>query len=491
MKRVVVPGRDLRPTRPRGRPDDGAYSPPIATDTPDPNDGASIIARLDRLPATRGVWTIVGLLSLAFFFELYDMLLSAYIAPGLVRSGVFTTTTAGAFGMTGIAAFIAALFGGLTVGTLVAGALNDRFGRRAIFTWALLGYTAASVSMAFQHSAAAIILHRFAAGIGLGIEMVTIDTYICEFVPRSLRGRANALCQTIGFCAVPIVAGLSWLLVPIAPLGLEGWRWVVLIGASSALAAWYIRLRLPESPRWLVQRGRLSEARAIVERLERGSEQGQGMPLPIPAMIEPVAGAGRFAELFRPPYRSRTIMMAVFNIAQTIGYFGFTNWVPTLLIEHGITVTKSMAYTTIIALAAPIGPMLGLVIGDRFERKWIIVSGAVTIVLAGGLFAVATAPLLLVLIGIVLTVAGNVISFAYHAYQAEIFPTRIRAKAVGFVYSFSRVTAMLNAFAIAFLLRQGGVTGVFAFICAAYAVVIVVIGAFGPRTRNRALESIA
>ncbi|TCP72875.1 putative MFS transporter [Sphingomonas sp. PP-CE-1G-424] len=463
--------------------------PPLRTMTIATNGDVS--ARLDRLPATRTVWTIVALLGLAFFFELYDMLLSGYIAPGLVSGGLFTTTTAGLFGTQGIASFIAALFAGLTVGTMIAGAFNDRFGRRAVFTWALLGYSAASVAMAFQSSAMAINALRFCAGVGLGVEMITIDTFICELVPGHVRGRAIALSQTIGFVAVPVVALLSWILVPLTPFGLEGWRWVVLIGASSAVAVWYIRRRLPESPRWLVQQGRLVEAEAIVAALERRIEQESGAALPPPSAERPVVRDGRFGEMFRAPYRRRTIMMIVFNIFQTIGYFGFTNWVPTLLIEHGIPVTKSMAYTAIIALAAPVGPMLGLAIGDRFERKWIIVAGAATVVSAGGLFAASASPVLLIVLGIVLTVAGNTISFAYHAYQAEIFPTRIRAKAIGFVYAFSRISAMLNAFLIAFVLRQGGVAGVFGFIAASYIVVIGAIGVFGPATANRALEDIA
>jgi putative MFS transporter len=462
-----------------------------AAKTQDMVSAGSLSARLDRLPATRTVWKIVAMLSLAFFFELYDMLLSGYIAPGLVRSGIFTTTTVGLFGLTGVASFIAALFAGLTVGTMSAGAFNDRFGRRAVFTWALLGYTAASVTMAFQSSATAVNSLRFIAGIGLGVEMITINTYISELVPKHLRGRAFALCQTIGFTAVPIVAVLSWLLVPIAPLGVDGWRWVVLIGATSAIAAWYIRLRLPESPRWLVQKGRIAEAEAIIVALERRIEIESGKPLPPPAPTEPVVQGGHFVEMFQPPYRGRTIMMVIFNIFQTVGYYGFTNWVPTLLIEHGVEVTKSMGYTAVIALAAPLGPMLGLAIGDRFERKWIIVAGAATIVVAGGLFAVTTAPLLLVAVGVALTIAGNTISFAYHTYQTEIFPTRIRAKAVGFVYSFSRLSAMVNAFLIAFILREGGVPGVFGFICGAYVIVIIAIGVFGPRTTGRSLEEIA
>ena len=97
-------------------------------------DSGAISARMDRLPATRTVWKLIVLLSLGFFFEIYDLLFTGYIAPGLVRSGILTATTTGLFGTSGVASFIAALFCGLFVGTISCGFLADRFGRRAIFT---------------------------------------------------------------------------------------------------------------------------------------------------------------------------------------------------------------------------------------------------------------------------------------------------------------------------------------------------------------------
>ncbi len=108
-------------------------------------DAGSISARLDRLPATRSIWKLVVLLSLGFFFELYDLLYSGYVAPGLVKSGLLTATTHGLFGSTGVASFIAALFSGLFIGTIACGFLADRFGRRAVFTYSLLWYSAANL----------------------------------------------------------------------------------------------------------------------------------------------------------------------------------------------------------------------------------------------------------------------------------------------------------------------------------------------------------
>src|ERR1700730_6210227 len=141
-----------------------------------PLSAGMISARLDRIPATRTIWKFVVLLSLGFFFELYDLLYSGYIAPGLVKSGILTTTTAGLFEMKGVAAFLASLFSGLFVGTICCGFLADRFGRRAIFTYSLLFYTAANLIMAFQVTAAGLNSWRFMAGLGICVLLVTIGT---------------------------------------------------------------------------------------------------------------------------------------------------------------------------------------------------------------------------------------------------------------------------------------------------------------------------
>ncbi len=456
---------------------------------------ALISMRLDRLPTTRYIWKLVLLLSLGGCFEFYDLFLMTYIGPGLVRSGLFASGSVSFFGLTGLASFVSATFAGLFIGTLAFGFAADRYGRRTIFTYSLLWYTASSMVMAFQTSAAQILLWRMITGIGIGVELVTIDTYIAELMPKEIRGRAFAINQVVQFAAIPLVALVSWLLVPRNPFGLAGWRWVVLIGSAGAIFVWIIRRGIPESPRWLIARGHIAEAELAVTKMEERVAAELGAELPAvasEASAEAQADSEvKFVQIFRRPYLRRTIMLMVFHLAQTVGYYGFASWVPTLLIAAGIRTTASLQYSFIIAVFAPVGPLLVQGIADKFERKWQIVWSAICVGGFGLLFARQTEPGWLILLGVLLTCSNNWMSVAFHAYQAELFPTPVRAQAVGFVYSWSRFSAIFTSLTIGFFLQRFGVGGVFAFIAGAMAAVVVAIGVFGPRTRGLALESIS
>jgi MFS transporter, putative metabolite:H+ symporter len=448
-----------------------------------------ISRRLESLPASSYLWRLVILLSLGGCFEIYDLFLTGYIAPGLNRSALLTTTTDSFFGFSGIGAFVAATFAGLFAGTFFLGFLADRFGRRSIFTFALLGYTAASVIMACQTTSSGLLLWRFLAGIGIGVEIITIDAYITELVPSWMRGRAFAVNQAVMFIAVPIVAFLAWWLVPLSPLGLDGWRWVVLIGAAASMVIWILRLFVPESPLWLARHGRYGEAIDIVGKLEAATgadPRAERMAEARPSVaIKPVG----FAELFRPPYLSLVVLFMVFNFCQAFGFYGFANWVPTLLVEKGITVTKSLQYSFIVAFAYPIAPLLAASFADRFERKWIICGASAAIITFGLAFAQITEPALLIGCGVLLTAANMTMSYAYHAYQTEVFPTAIRARAAGLVYSMSRISATFSGFVVAFMLKQSGVVGVFGLITAAMLIVIISLAAFGPNVRGKPLDA--
>jgi putative MFS transporter len=452
----------------------------------------TVAARLDRLPPSRHTRRLVTLISLGGWFEFYDLFFTAYIALGLFKGGLFTPTTQGLFDLNGFASFVAALFLGLFVGTLAFSWVSDRFGRRSIFTFALLWYSLGALIMAFQNTPETIDLWRFIASVGLGVELVNVDTYVSELVPREQRGPAFAYNQFVMFTAVPVVAFLGWQLVPQQIFGLDGWRWVVIIGSIGAFVIWWIRRSLPESPRWLEQHGRGAEAEAIVAELENKIRaDGVALAPPQPIAGEEMRKTGGWSEMWNATYRGRTVMLIVYNLFQTVGYYGFSSWVPTLLISQGIGVTKSLAYTFIIAVAAPIGPLVGVLFADRFERKWQIAGAAAGIAVFGLLFAQQTTAAGVIACGLLITLANNWMSFSFHAYQAELYPTRIRAQAVGFVYSWSRFSAIFSGFIIAFFLGNYGTLGVFTFIAGAMAVVFVVIAGFGPAVTRRRLEAIA
>ncbi len=453
---------------------------------------AEITARIDRLPACWTVWRLIVLLSLGAFFEMYDLFQTAYVSPGLISSGIFRVGAKGLFGLTDQATFAAATFAGLFVGTILFGSVADKFGRRTVFTYSMLWYTVANICMGLQHTNVGVDAWRFISGMGIGVEIVTIDAYISEFAPRRIRGRAFALNQCVQFLAIPTVALASWILIPRTPFGISGWRAVVFLGAFGAIVVWFIRRVIPESPRWLAQRGRLEEAGEAISRIEARVEAETGR-----ALAEPRVGpaelpdSGKFAEIWEPPYGRRTAMLIVFNFFQTIAFYGFGNWVPALISAKGANFTNSLQYSAIIALMYPIGPLLCMLFADRFERKWQIVAAAIGTATFGLLFARMTSRSELLTLGMLITLSNNLLSYSFHAYQAELYPTRIRARAIGFVYSWSRLSTMFTSFMIAFFLENFGTTGVFAFIAASMLVVILAVGVFGPRTNDLALEEIS
>ena len=455
---------------------------------------SAILARLDRLPATRQIWMMVALLSLGGMFEFYDLFMTGYVVPGLVKAGLLTGVAVGMFA--GPALFVAATFFGLFIGTFVFGFVADRYGRRAIFTFSMLAYCAATLIMAFQTSGFGVCLWRMIAGVGIGVELVTIDAYVAELVPRHVRGRAFAFNQFVQFSVVPIVALLSYILVPKAPLGWDGWRWVVAIGAIGALFVWFLRRAIPESPRWLLTHGRLAEADAVTTRIEaRVMADLGGAPLPPLAShhVEDLSARATFSQIWQPPYRRRTIMLMVFQFFQTFGFYGFAAWVPTLIAKQvGINLSSSLQYAFIVACANPFGPLLAISFADKFERKWQLVGAAICVGVFGVLFSQQSSMALLILFGVLITLANNVLSYSFHSYQSELFPTRVRARAVGFTYAFSRISTVFASFIIGwFFAAFNGTVGVFGLIAFAMLMVVLSIGIFGPRTSNLELEAIS
>ncbi|MFC5583401.1 MFS transporter [Rhodanobacter terrae] len=341
--------------------------------------------------------------------------------------------------------------------------------------------------MAFQRTGELLNLWRFIAGVGFAVQLVTIDTYIPELIPgvrarsrvfhqpvhhllRGTGGRAAGMAADAGQAA-----GLRW-------LALGGVDRFDRGGCGVAADQENSRESAPACPAEAAGRGRGGDDRAQGVRRARPAVAA---PQPVPAHEH---GSGRFPDIFSAGYGKRTVMLSVFNMTQVIGFYGFAAWVPTLLIARGITLTHSLEYSFVIAIANPIGPLLGTLFADRTERKLQIILGLVVMGLAMLAFAQASRPAVLIALGVLFTLAANVMSYAYHSYQAELY--RIRARAIGFVYSWTRLAAAFAGLAIGYFFGAGGVPAVAILIAIAMVVGIVVIGVFGPATKGRAQETI-
>jgi MFS transporter, putative metabolite:H+ symporter len=326
------------------------------------------------------------------------------------------------------------------------------------------------------------------AGVGVGAEPPIADSYLSDLLPPRKRGRYIAWAYTIGFLGVPASGFLARGLAPNTLAGVEGWRWMFVIGALGAVVVAFLRRSLPESPRWLASAGRLDEADAVVRRFEA---EVPDATLPAPAgHAAPVRDRGSFRELLVPPFRTRTAMMAVFHLLQSFGYYGFGTLVPLVLVAKGFPIVQSLLFAALTFVGYPIGSLLSLPLVERVERKFLLVGSGLGMAVFGLLFGLSDSATAIVVFGFVYTVISNVFSNSFHIYQAEIFPTRLRATAAGSTYALSRLSNALLPFVLLPVLTAYGPVAMFAVVSGAMVVVAVDIGWFGPRSTGRDLESV-
>lgn len=438
-----------------------------------------IASRLDRLPVTQRHRYFVGVVGIATFFDLYDLFLAATVGTVLTHEFGVTPAT--------LKYVLASAFVGAFVGAAFLGRLADRLGRRRAFLLTLGLYSVFTLLGAFSTDVWMLVACRFVAGIGIGAELPVADAYLADLLPAHSRGRATAWAYTIGFCGVPAAGFLARALAGQAPLGFDGWRWLFVIGALGAAVVWALRFTLPESPRWLAAQGRTAEADEIVRKLEASAPQPLPEPEPEPPAPEPV----RASALLRPPWRRRTVMLYVFQLLQSFGYYGFGTLVPIVLAAKGFGLTSSLTFSALTFLGYPIGSALSIPVIERIERKWLIVASAAAMAGFGLAFGYATSGVLIAVFGFCYTAVSNVFSNAFHTYQGELFPTSLRGTAAGSAYALSRLATAAMPFVLLPILHSAGATTMFAVVAAAMALLIANVGLLGPKTTGMPLETIA
>ncbi|WP_378733471.1 MFS transporter [Nocardia brasiliensis] len=407
--------------------------------------------RLDELPVRPIHRKLVVLVGAGLFFDLYELFLAGTIT-GVLKQEMHLST----FQLSGI---VGSAFAGQFLGALVIGRLSDVFGRRRMFMVNIALYSGFTLLGAFSPNITFLMATRFLAGLGIGAEMTVSDTYLSEVVPPQVRGRLIATAYTIGFCAVPIVGFLAQWLVPLRPFGIEGWRWLFVIGGLGAAVVVVARRNMPESPHWIAR-------------------QQQKTP------VTP------FSAIVRPPYRARTTLFAAVMILQVFGYYGFGTLAVLVLDRKGFEVVTSLSYLAITYLGYPLGSLLAIPLMERIERKHLVMGTATMMAVFGLTFGFATSVPLILLSGGLFTVASNVFSDALHAYLPESFATAVRGTASGATYSLSKIsTALLPFLLLPLLDRPNGPGLVFSVITLALITMVVLVGVWGPLTGRRALDA--
>ena len=441
----------------------------------------SIAARLNRLPPTRIHRQATIIAGIGSFFDLFDIFLAGVL--GTVLTQQFHLTRAA------LPPIIGSSFIGMFFGATLLGRYADRAGRRTAFLLNLGIYSGFTLLGAFSVDLTMLIVTRFLAGIGIGAELPLVDAYLSELLPARHRGRYTAWAYTIGFFGIPAAGFLARILVPRQPLGIDGWRWMFVAGSLGAAIVWVSRSKLPESPRWLESMGRTAEADAIVSRMEREAEAVGPLAAPEPNEIAQ-SGHARFRAIFGPRYRGRTLMLCVFHIFQTVGYYGFGTLVPTVLAAKGYSIVTSLTFTSLTFIGYPVGSALSLPVVERVDRRWLIVGSAALMSVFGLALGYASAPGVILTMGFFYTATSNVFSNALHIFQVEIFPTFARATAAGTAYGLSRLSTGAMPFALVPVLDRWGPGAMFAVIAAALWIVILDITLFAPKTTGRSLEAI-
>jgi putative MFS transporter len=457
---------------------------PIATRSEDGapgTGGGTIAARLNRLPPTRTHRHATIIAGIGTFFDLFDIFLAGVLGAVLTQQFALDRLS--------LPAALSSAFVGMFIGAIVLGRFADRYGRRTAFLLNLGIYSVFTLAGAFSVNATMLIVTRFLAGIGIGAELTLVDAYLSELLPARLRGRYTAWAYTLGFLGIPAAGLLGRVLVPLEPLGIEGWRWLFVAGSLGAVIVWFVRRRLPESPRWLESVGRTAEAEAIVSRMEE--EAGVLAPLPN-------AGVPTVAPERRPPlsivlsgrYRSRLIMLGVFHVFQTIGYYGFGTLVPLVLAAKGYSIVTSLTFTTLTFIGYPIGSALSLPIIERVDRKWLIVGSAFLMSVLGIGMGYSSSPVAIVVLGFLYTAVSNIFSNGLHIFQVEIFPTAVRTTAAGACYGLSRLSSAAMPFVLLPVLQRWGAGPMFVVVATALWIVMLDVAIFAPPTSGRSLEEV-
>jgi MFS transporter, putative metabolite:H+ symporter len=463
----------------------GVHAVPLATLNAQRGD---IIARLERLPFSRVHFRLAAILSIGTFFDAFDA-----ICIAVALTVIFTTLHIGFFdaGLVFSSAYV-----GQFVGAWGFGLLSEKYGRKNAFIWALLLYGVLSIATALAWNLESLVVIRVVQGLGLGGEIPAAAVLINEMLRSRKRGQISMIYQTVfqwGALLTPIIGLLFFNL-----FGQElGWRLMFVFGGIPALAAIYAWFVLPESPRWLADRGRYDEADKVVREIEN---QKWPQPLEAPERITPPPlEQMRFGELFSGIYLRRTLMVWTAWLCAFFVAYGFSLWLPTLYVKiGGLPVNNALALSIVPWIVNMSLMYLSALLVDRIGRKPIFVFGFLSVIVAGfgGAFVVdywhTTVWQVLFAVGLLLGMGTALCTTILFTYTSELYPTRIRGLGVAAGSSMLRLAAVIAPAAVGALLGSGfGIDSVFVMFGVAGLIGAAVLAFFGIETKQQNLETLS
>jgi len=456
-----------------------------------PADAAALIARIERAPFSRWHIRLRVVVGSATFFDAFDALSLAFVLPVLVPLWHISP------GQVGV--LIAVGYLGQFFGALLFGSLAESMGRIRSAAAAVAIMSVMSLACAITGTFTALLACRFVQGIGVGGEMPVAAVYISELSKAKGRGRFFMLYEMIFPVGLMVTGQIGALLVPAF-----GWRGMFLVGGVPGLLVTFLLLRLPESPRWLIAKGRLAEAEAIVRDIEASSGCQEPPAEPAEPVANRTASSGSvpvpafaprsgWSELLSGAYRGRTIVIWTLWSAAYFVTNGLNNWMPTLYNNvYHLTLRQSLRAATLTNVAQVVVLIGCALLIDRIgRRRWSVVcfaAGGLLLALLG-LFGASSVGAVIALVTVSYGITGSVNTVLY-LYTPEVYPTRMRAIGTGAATCWLRLASGAGPLLVGYIVGAGGIGSVFLMFAA-----VGVVGALAAtrmlETRNRRLEDIA
>ncbi|HKT98587.1 MAG TPA: MFS transporter [Paraburkholderia sp.] len=434
--------------------------------------------RLDRLPISRFHWKILGLIAGGAFLDAFDIYLANGSVAAMVKDG-FTDLHHGAM-------FVSSTFVGMMLGAFIAGWLGDRLGRRYSYQLNLAVFGLASIAACFAPNIEWLIGLRFVMGLGLGAELVVAAGTLAEFVPPATRGKWVSLLAVITNSGLFAALAAGYWVIPHL-----GWRYMFALAGVGALVVWFLRHRMPESPRWLESAGRLDEAEATLAAIEREVSAQVGQLPPVQRTVNLNKGKVPLGALFAKGMRSRTVVASLTAVGVNVGLYGFIAWLPTFFVAQGLSVVKSLGFVFVMSVGSPVGGLIGYFIADRVGRaRGILISSIVSVAL-GWVYVSLREPVAIMLVGFCLVSAiYTICTLGLFGYIPELFPTEVRLRGTGVAGTCGRASSIATPWLALLLYERFGVSGVIAMVSVILAVLCVAILVLRVETSRAALEDI-